>query len=83
MPPFQPGQAPAGRTEAEQSLRPLVEAERADISIYLISLARTLHAELISAALAKIEKGRRRYPVERVAGLPGHEIRNAAAGRSK
>lgn len=48
--------------------RARIEAEMADVLIYLVRLADRLEVDLPSAAAAKIEANRQRYPVDRVRG---------------
>ena len=59
---------------AEQSERPngerraRIEAELADILIYVVRLADRLDIDLPAAVTAKIEQNRRKYPAELVRG---------------
>ncbi len=45
-----------------------IEEEAADVQIYLLMLADKLGIDLITAAEAKIEKNRSKYPAEQVRG---------------
>ena len=45
-----------------------VEAELADILIYLVRIADKLEVDLYQAALSKLEKNSHKYPVEKVRG---------------
>jgi len=45
-----------------------VEAELADIQLYLIRLADMLNVDLIAAANKKIEKNNEKYPADKVRG---------------
>jgi len=48
--------------------RARVEAELADILVYLVRLADRLDLDLLQAASRKLEENRRKYPAERVRG---------------
>ena len=52
--------------EAERRRR--IEAELADVLIYLVRLADRLQVDLPAAVARKLESNRRRYPAERVRG---------------
>jgi NTP pyrophosphatase (non-canonical NTP hydrolase) len=45
-----------------------IEAELADVLIYLVRLADRLDVDLPAAVAAKLEENKRRYPAERVRG---------------
>ena len=60
-------------TEAESAVldsarRARVEAELADILVYLVRIADRLDVDLLQAASRKIEENARKYPAERVRG---------------
>lgn len=60
-------------TEAESAVldsarRARVEAELADILVYLVRIADRLDVDLLQAASRKMEENARKYPVERVRG---------------
>jgi dCTP diphosphatase len=60
-------------TEAESALldedrRVRVEAELADILVYLVRIADRLDVDLLQAAAIKLEENARKYPAERVRG---------------
>jgi NTP pyrophosphatase (non-canonical NTP hydrolase) len=60
-------------TEAQSSVpdaarRTRIEAELADILIYLVRLADRLEVDLLAAAAAKLEENARKYPADRVRG---------------
>jgi dCTP diphosphatase len=60
-------------TEAESAVldedrRVRVEAELADILVYLVRIADRLDVDLLQAAAIKLEKNARKYPAERVRG---------------
>ena len=66
------------RPETEPSddvLRGKAESEAADVFLYLLMLCDTLGIDLEKAAFEKIEKNRRRFPVETSFGIakPGEE----------
>lgn len=46
----------------------LIEEEMADILIYLVRMADVVGVELLPAVFTKIEKNRKKYPVEKVYG---------------
>ncbi|MEJ2513612.1 MAG: nucleotide pyrophosphohydrolase [Gammaproteobacteria bacterium] len=60
--------------DAEESQAPdaarraRIEAEMADVLIYLVRLADRLGTDLPSAVSAKVESNRRKYPVDQVRG---------------
>jgi len=61
----------AAQSEAENipaETRTAIEAEMADVLIYLVRLADRLGVDLLAAAAAKIELNERRYPAERARG---------------
>jgi len=61
----------AGQSEPERlpaETRAAIEAEIADVLIYLIRLADRLGVDLLAAAAAKIELNECRYPAERARG---------------
>jgi len=60
-------------TEAESAVldsprRARVEAELADILVYLVRIADRLDVDLLQAASRKLEENARKYPAERVRG---------------
>jgi dCTP diphosphatase len=60
-------------TEAESAVldedrRVRVEAELADILVYLVRIADRLDVDLLQAAAIKLEENARKYPAERVRG---------------
>lgn len=60
-------------TEAESAVldsdrRARVEAELADILVYLVRIADRLDVDLLQAATRKLEDNARKYPAERVRG---------------
>jgi dCTP diphosphatase len=60
-------------TEAESAVvdedrRARVEAELADILVYLVRIADRLDVDLLQAAAIKLEENARKYPAERVRG---------------
>lgn len=60
-------------TEAESAVldsarRARVEAELADILVYLVRIADRLEVDLLQAAARKMEENARKYPAERVRG---------------
>jgi len=51
-----------------------IEEEIADILLYLIMLSYKTDIDLISAVEAKLEKNRKRYPVEKIKGVHTNPI---------
>lgn len=59
-------EAQSSAPDAERRTR--IEAELADILIYLVRLADRLDVDLLAAAAAKLEENARKYPADRVRG---------------
>jgi NTP pyrophosphatase (non-canonical NTP hydrolase) len=60
--------SPEQSEQPEPERRARIEAELADILIYLVRLADRLDMDLPAAVAAKIEDNRRKYPAGRVRG---------------
>lgn len=55
-------QDPAHEAELIEGSRDLIEAELADVLIYLVALADRLGTDLVAAAEAKMDENERRFP---------------------
>jgi len=58
----------AQSTTLDEARRARVEAELADILVYLVRLADRLDVDLLAATGRKLEENARKYPAERVRG---------------
>jgi NTP pyrophosphatase (non-canonical NTP hydrolase) len=57
-----------GDNELDPSIADMASEEIADIFIYLLLISNELGIDLIEAAKLKIEKNRKKYPVDKVKG---------------
>lgn len=62
--------SPAESAEPDEERRQRIEAEMADVLIYLVRLADKLDVDLPAAVSAKIAENEFKYPAERVRGNP-------------
>lgn len=59
---------PEESASPDAARRARIEAEMADVAIYLVRLADRLGVDLVAAIDAKLEENARKYPEERVRG---------------